>query len=207
MAGHDDVERLVALITVDCYNPSEQVTAFYEVFIEEVPLPTPATVVGTTIDVVGIDIAEDGEELTARCRRGDVVQNLHLSDLVPSRYRSRLDPRGLPPLPWPRAAPGRRTRDMEAVLVVTSPSIGVATMLSNLPLMDGSRSGRWVCLSRSTRSAFTPRNRPEELREPPCRSGSRLFVNDTDGWCRPRSERVSPGCFEKRRHVKAAFSQ
>ena len=82
MTGHEEMDRLVAVITVDCYNPAEQVTAFYETFAEEVPLPTTASVVGTTIQVVGIDIAEHGEELIARCRRGDVVQDLRLSDLV-----------------------------------------------------------------------------------------------------------------------------
>ena len=41
----------LAVITVDCYNLAEQVTAFYEAFDEEVPLPTTATVVGTTIKV------------------------------------------------------------------------------------------------------------------------------------------------------------
>lgn len=82
MTGHDEVDRLVALITVDCYHPSEQVTAFYEVFIEDVPLPSTATVVGATLEVIGIEVAEHGEELTARCRRGDVVQDLRLSDLV-----------------------------------------------------------------------------------------------------------------------------
>ena len=82
MTGHDEVERLVAVITMDCYNLAEQVTAFYEAFAEEVPLPTTATVIGTTVEVVGIDIADHGEVLTARCHRGDVVQDLHLSDLV-----------------------------------------------------------------------------------------------------------------------------
>ena len=82
MTGHEEVDRLVAVITVDCYNLAEQATAFYEAFAEEVPLPTTATVVGTTIEVVGIDTAEHGEELIARCHRGDVVQDLWLSDLI-----------------------------------------------------------------------------------------------------------------------------
>ena len=82
MTGRDEADRLLEVITVDCYNASEQMTALHEVFAEEVPLPTTATVVGATVRVVGIDIAEHGEELTARCHRGDVVQDLHLSDLV-----------------------------------------------------------------------------------------------------------------------------
>ena len=57
-------------------------TAFCEAFAEAVPLPTTATVVAATVQVVGIDIAEHGEELTARCQREDLVQDLRLSDLV-----------------------------------------------------------------------------------------------------------------------------
>ena len=74
MTGRDEVDRLLEVITVDCYNPSEQMTAFYEVFAEEVPLPTTATVVGATVRVVGIDIAEHDEELAARCQRGDACK-------------------------------------------------------------------------------------------------------------------------------------
>ena len=82
MTRHDDVDYLVEAITVDCYNQAEEVTAFYEMFVEEVSLPTTATVVGATVDVVGIDIAGHGEELTAHCRRGDVEQSLRLSELL-----------------------------------------------------------------------------------------------------------------------------
>ena len=82
MPRRDEVDRLLEAITVDCYNLAEQVTAFYEAFVEEVTVPTTATVVGATVQVVGIDIAEHGDELTARCQRGAVVQDLRLSDLV-----------------------------------------------------------------------------------------------------------------------------
>lgn len=80
--GQKDLDRLVAVITVDCDNLGEQVGAFYEVFAEVVPLPATATVVGTPIHIVGIDVADDGEALTALCRRGDVVQDLRLSEVV-----------------------------------------------------------------------------------------------------------------------------
>jgi hypothetical protein len=82
MTGRDEADRLLEVITVDCNNASEQMTAFYEVFAEEVPLPTTATVVGATVGVFGIDIAEHGEELTARCQRAEVASDLRLSDLV-----------------------------------------------------------------------------------------------------------------------------
>lgn len=67
---------------MDCSNLAEQVTAFYEVFAEDVSLPASASVVGTTIKVVGIDIADHGEEPTATCHNGDAVQTLWLSHLV-----------------------------------------------------------------------------------------------------------------------------
>lgn len=82
MTGNAHVDRLAAVVTVDCYNLAEQTSAFYEVFVEEVPLPATATVIGATVTVVGIDIAEHGEELTARCRRDDAIQELLLTDLV-----------------------------------------------------------------------------------------------------------------------------
>ena len=82
MPRRDEVDRLLEAITVDCYNLAEQVTAFYEAFVEEVTVPTTAAVVGSTVRVVGIDIAEQGDELMARCRRGAVAEDLRFSDLV-----------------------------------------------------------------------------------------------------------------------------
>ena len=82
MTGRDEADRLLEVITVDCHNSSEQMTAFYEVFAQEVTLPTTATVVSATVRVLGIDIAEHGEELTARCQRAEAVADLRLSDLV-----------------------------------------------------------------------------------------------------------------------------
>jgi hypothetical protein len=52
------------------------------VFTQDVHLPITATVVGATARVVGIDVAEHGEELTARCQRGTVGQDLRLAELV-----------------------------------------------------------------------------------------------------------------------------
>ena len=78
MTGRDQADHLLEVI-VDCYNAA---TVTPSLFAEEFPFPTTATVVGATVRVVGIDIAEHGQELTARCQRGEVVQDLRLSDLV-----------------------------------------------------------------------------------------------------------------------------
>lgn len=82
MPDRGELDRLISVITVDCHDLSEQATAICEAFVAEVTLPTVGTVLGTDVDVVDIDIAGHGEHLIARCRRGDVVQDLHLSDVV-----------------------------------------------------------------------------------------------------------------------------
>ena len=38
MTDRDEVQRLVAVITMDCYNLAEQVTAFYETSTEDARL-------------------------------------------------------------------------------------------------------------------------------------------------------------------------
>ena len=122
MTSHDEVDRLLEVITVDGYNTAEQVTGFYEVFTQEVPLPITATVVGAPVRVVGIDIAEHGEELTARCERATDGQDLGLADLVfppatPAAWIHAAYRRS----PRPDGAPGRRTSRVEAVLAVSRP--------------------------------------------------------------------------------------
>jgi|SRR5690625_1990344 len=120
MTSGDEVGRLVSVITVDSHNLAEQMTAFYEVVNGEVALPTAASVVGATEEVVGFDIAEHDEELTATCHRGDAVQSLMRSDVAYAPDS---------PVGWNHAAyrrclrftpRGRRTGRVGAVLVVTT---------------------------------------------------------------------------------------
>ena len=48
MTNQDRLDQLIEAVTVDCYNASEQATAFHAVFTEEVPLPTAASPVSYT---------------------------------------------------------------------------------------------------------------------------------------------------------------
>ncbi len=82
MTGIDEVDRLLAVITVDCHNLAEEVTAFYETFTEEVPLPATATAGGRSLQVVRFYIDERGYDLAARCRDDDVIHDRRLTDLV-----------------------------------------------------------------------------------------------------------------------------
>ncbi len=81
-AALDEVDRLLAVITVDCHNLAEEVTAFYETLTEEVPLPATATAGGRSLQVVRFYIDERGYDLAARCRDDDVIHDRRLTDLV-----------------------------------------------------------------------------------------------------------------------------
>jgi len=72
------------VITVDCCNGDEQMSAFHAVFAEEVSLPAEAAILGTLVQVLDFDIREDGTEPTAHCRRGAVQQEL---DVAPGLQR------------------------------------------------------------------------------------------------------------------------
>jgi hypothetical protein len=77
----DELDRLSELITVDCYNDEERVSAFLQVFQDEVALPVDAALVGSTVQVIDFDIREDGREVTAHCRRGAAQQEILLAEL------------------------------------------------------------------------------------------------------------------------------
>jgi len=82
MTGIDEVDRLVAVITVDCHNLAEEMSAFYETFAEAVPLPAIATAAGRSLQVLRFDIDERGDDLAARCRDDGVIHDRRLIDLM-----------------------------------------------------------------------------------------------------------------------------
>lgn len=76
------LDELIDVITVDCYNDDEAVTAFLTVFEEEVAVPALATVMGMPVEVLAYDCQGDPPEMMARCRSGTAAQWLALRDLV-----------------------------------------------------------------------------------------------------------------------------
>jgi hypothetical protein len=78
--NHDDLadlERLIEDIIVDAYGDDEQLSAFCQVFEDDVTFPADASVIGEPVSVVEIDY--DGNErrgLTARFRREDGSQHV-----------------------------------------------------------------------------------------------------------------------------------
>lgn len=78
----DDLDELIAGITIDAYGDGEQQTAFLEVFMSEVTTPAAATVLDVPIEVVGFDYQDERQGIVARCRRDGANQEHGVADLI-----------------------------------------------------------------------------------------------------------------------------
>jgi len=85
-AGHQPrlkkarLDELVEEVLVDAYGESEQVTGFYTMMENDLRLPFETEILGITVTVEGIDIAED-DQLVAMCRKDKTKQRISLSEL------------------------------------------------------------------------------------------------------------------------------
>jgi Calcium binding len=75
------LEKLIEEATVDAYGPAEQATGFHTMIAEHVRFPFRAKAVGAEVEVLAIDIDDDGEELVAGCRRHGKSYQVHLVEL------------------------------------------------------------------------------------------------------------------------------
>jgi hypothetical protein len=76
------IQALIDEITVDAHDVDEQLMGFLQVFMDEVPLPAPATLLGVVIEVTGFD--SEGDErrgLVAKCRQRDGAGTVSLADV------------------------------------------------------------------------------------------------------------------------------
>ena len=105
--------KLIDEITVDAFGVGEELSAFLQVFQDEVAFPVGATVLDMAVEVAGIDWEGDERRgLVARCRRRGAGGTVSLADVhfepdsivgwLHAAYRSWLD---LPPFPA-RRPPG-----------------------------------------------------------------------------------------------------
>ena len=112
MSKETALEALIDEIVVDAHDIGEQLTGFLQVFLDEVMLPAPATMLGVAIEVTGFD--SEGDErrgLEASCRHSDGAGTVSLADIrfdpqsiagwLHAAYRTWL---GLPPFPARRPA-------------------------------------------------------------------------------------------------------
>jgi len=71
---------------VDTYGESEQVTGFYTMMENSLRLPFETEILGMTVTVESIDIAED-DQLVAVCRKDKTKQRISLSEPpLPCRF-------------------------------------------------------------------------------------------------------------------------
>jgi hypothetical protein len=74
------LDALIDEATVDCYNEAEQVTGLFTMLEDHLALPFPTTVLGVTVTVTRVDLA-DNNQIVAICRRDRVKQAIPLLDL------------------------------------------------------------------------------------------------------------------------------
>jgi hypothetical protein len=70
--------------TVDYYNESEEITAWFTVIQDNLAVPFQTSVLGVDVTVQGIALSDDGQ-VVAICRRGRDRQTLPILDLPLSR--------------------------------------------------------------------------------------------------------------------------
>jgi hypothetical protein len=80
VASTQHLRELIEEATVDCYDEEEEATGLFTMIEEHLALPFKSTVLGVTVDVVSIDIA-DGGRLVAVCKVGRHRQRIALDDL------------------------------------------------------------------------------------------------------------------------------
>ncbi|MGH9179963.1 MAG: calcium-binding protein [Acidimicrobiales bacterium] len=86
----DDIDAVVEEIVVDAYGEDEQLWAFHQFFEGEATFPFPAEVVGSPVEVVGVDYEGDERRgLVARCRRNGQGYTVALIDVAPGRLTER----------------------------------------------------------------------------------------------------------------------
>lgn len=79
-ASKQRLGQLIEEATVDCYDEEEQATGLFTMIEESVELPFTTSVLGRTVDVVSIDMADDNR-LVAVCKTGKHRQKIALADL------------------------------------------------------------------------------------------------------------------------------
>jgi hypothetical protein len=76
-----ELDRLIAEITIDCYDEDEALSAFENAFDEEASFPIPAAVVGEDIEVLAAGTSNGRRELIATCQPAGHRHHIALLDI------------------------------------------------------------------------------------------------------------------------------
>jgi hypothetical protein len=80
VASTQHLRELIEEATVDCDDAEEQATGLFTMIEENLALPFKTTVLGIAVDVVSVDMGDDGR-LVAVCTAGRHQQTIALADL------------------------------------------------------------------------------------------------------------------------------
>ena len=76
-----ELDRLIAEITIDCYDDDEALSAFESAFDDEAHFPIPATVIRQHVEVLSIGTRNGRRELIATCQRAGRHHQIALLDI------------------------------------------------------------------------------------------------------------------------------
>lgn len=77
-----DLNEAIATILTDAYGEEEETAAFECVLDEEIDFPVPATLLGQSITVTGLEAEDTTPYLRARCKKGKEHAKVSFADLV-----------------------------------------------------------------------------------------------------------------------------
>jgi hypothetical protein len=77
-----ELDRLIAEITIDCYDEDEALQAFQDAFDEDAGFPLPGSVTGEDVEVLFVGEANGRRELIATCARAGHRYDVALLDVT-----------------------------------------------------------------------------------------------------------------------------
>jgi len=80
--AESELDRLIAEITIDCYDEDEAIAAFDGWFGDSDYFPIAGTVVGESVRVLYVSLGNGRRELIATCERGGREYEIALLDIV-----------------------------------------------------------------------------------------------------------------------------
>jgi hypothetical protein len=78
---NNELDSLIADITVDCYNDDEVLTSFEAAFDNDASFPCPGTIIGEAVTVTSIAMANGRRELVATCEHHGKRYSIALLDM------------------------------------------------------------------------------------------------------------------------------
>ena len=77
----DELDALIAEITIDCYDEDEALMGFENAFDEDASFPLPGTVIGQPVQVTSISPRNGRRELIAACQHAGQRHDIALLDI------------------------------------------------------------------------------------------------------------------------------